>query len=611
MSGICGWFGSGESEASNVALLQRMSAPMRAHFAARSESWANASAALACAGGNAGTYFHRDGKFCLTLIGTPRLRGSAHRAEALAKAIGELLMAQGASALTQVGGAFALCFLDLARGRALLAVDRNAVHSLAYTTASNSLVFSTNQNCINIHPLVSCRIDRQSIYNYVYFHMVPGARTVFEDQSRLGPGQYLEFADGKARLGAYWNNSFDEQDSTAFAQLKEQFLQTLRSGVRDGLAGAASCGAFLSGGTDSSTVAGLVTELQGSPAHTYSIGFSAQGYDEMDYARIAVRHFKTNHHEYYVTADDIVKAVPAIAAIYDQPFGNSSAVPTYFCARLAREDGRDRILGGDGGDELFGGNERYAKQRVFEHYHMLPGLLRSALIEPASGLLPDAVTPLRKLRRYVEQARIPMPRRLETYNLLERFGADQVFESEFLRSIDRSEPGRLQDRAYNATNARSLINKMLALDHQFTLADNDLPKVTKMCELAGIEVAFPLLHDDVLTFAAHLAPELKLKGQRLRYFFKEALRDFLPQAIITKQKHGFGLPFGPWLQEHKGLQALVNDSLSSLAKRHIVRPAFLHELTAAKVAEHPGYYGTMVWVLMMLELWFQQQGSRQ
>jgi len=151
---------------------------------------------------------------------------------------------------------------------------------------------------------------------------------------------------------------------------------------------------------------------------------------------------------------------------------------------------------------------------------------------------------------------------------------------------------------------------MLALDHQFTLADNDLPKVTKMCELAGIEVAFPLLHDDVVAFAARLAPELKLKGQRLRYFFKEALRDFLPEAIITKQKHGFGLPFGPWLQEHKGLQALVNDSLSSLAKRRIVRPAFLHELTAAKVAEHPGYFGTMVWVLMMLELWFQQQSSR-
>jgi asparagine synthase (glutamine-hydrolysing) len=612
MSGICGWYGYGEAEAANTALLQRMSAPLRAHSAARFEAWASATAALACAGSSGATYFYRDANLCIALSGTPALRGAAQPGidgPALAKAIAELVSTQGGAALAQIGGAFALCLIDSARARVLLAVDRNAVHNLAYTTAGNCLIFSTNQDSVNNHPLVSAEIDRQSIFNYVYFHMVPGARTIYQRQSRLGPGEYVEFAGGKLRTGKYWKNSFQEHDHGAFPQLKEQFLRTLRTGVREG-AGAANCGAFLSGGTDSSTVAGLLTELQGSAAHTYSIGFSAQGYDEMEYAHIAVRHFNTDHHEYYVTADDIVTAVPLIAAMYDQPFGNSSAVPTYFCAKLAREDGRERILGGDGGDELFGGNERYARQRVFEHYHAIPSALRSALVEPATRLLPEALAPLRKLRSYVEQARVPMPRRLETYNLLERFGAEQVFEADFLHAIDRDEPVRLLEKAYHGSNAHSLVNKMLALDHQFTLADNDLPKVTKMCELAGIDAAFPLLHDDVVAFAAGLAPDLKLKGNKLRYFFKEALRGFLPDAIITKQKHGFGLPFGPWLQGHKGLQALVNDSLGSLAKRHIIRPALLRDLTAAKVAEHPGYYGTMVWVLMMLELWFQQHAAK-
>ncbi len=609
MSGICGWFGYGDSHSSNAALLQRMSAPIRAHLAIRTELWAEATAAIACTGSAKSTLFYRDGRFCVAVSGVPFIPGYTAATGTLPKAIGELLFARGVFALDQICGDFALCYIDFERGRVVLAVDRNAVHSLAYTITGNALIFSTNQQCINIHPQVSVRVDNQAIYNYVYFHMVPGPRTAYQGQSRLGPGQYLEFADGKGRVGAYWKNSFQEEESGAFPQLKDQFMSALRAGVRDS-AGAANCGAFLSGGTDSSTVAGLLTQLQGSAAQTYSIGFSAQGYDEMEYARIAVRHFKTDHHEYYVTADDIVEAVPAIAAVYDQPFGNSSAVPTYFCAKLAREDGRERILGGDGGDELFGGNERYAKQRVFEHYHMLPGLLRSAIIEPSSALLPDALTPLRKVRRYIEQARIPMPERLQTYNLLEQFGAEQVFERDFLQVIDRGEPLRLQEQVYHGTNARSLINKMLAFDHQFTLADNDLPKVTKMCELAGIDVAFPLLHDDVVAFAARLAPGLKLKGNRLRYFFKEALRDFLPGEIITKQKHGFGLPFGPWLQEHKGLQALVGDTLGSLTKRGIVRPAFLHELTAAKVAQHPGYFGTMVWVLMMLELWFQQRPAR-
>lgn len=163
------------------------------------------------------------------------------------------------------------------------------------------------------------------------------------------------------------------------------------SGLQDAVAaqldgGKAAC--FLSGGTDSSTVAGMIGRAAGTAAATYSIGFDAQGYDEMEYARLASRHFGTQHHEYYVTPADLVKGIPHVAASYDQPFGNSSALPAYYCALMARDDGVTRILAGDGGDELFGGNVRYAKNRVFDAYQRVPGLLRRGLLEPWLGGAP-------------------------------------------------------------------------------------------------------------------------------------------------------------------------------------------------------------------------------
>jgi asparagine synthase (glutamine-hydrolysing) len=201
----------------------------------------------------------------------------------------------------------------------------------------------------------------------------------------------------------------------------------------------------------------------------------------------------------------------------------------------------------------------------------------------------------------------PMPARYDNYNLLERFGATNVFTDEFLGAVDPQLPREVMARTYQEAHAGTLINRMLALDFKYTLADNDLPKVTRSCELAGVDVRFPMLDDAVLAFSASLAPGLKLKGTRLRYFFKQALRGFLPEQIIAKTKHGFGLPFGLWLQTHAPLQQIAHDSLSDLKRRGIVRPGFIDELISKHVQSHANYYGTMVWVLMMLEQWFAQR----
>jgi asparagine synthase (glutamine-hydrolysing) len=349
----------------------------------------------------------------------------------------------------------------------------------------------------------------------------------------------------------------------------------------------------------------MLREVTGEAPRTFSIGFDAQGFDEVGYARIAARRFETRHKEYYVTPDDVVNAVPRIAAVHDQPFGNSSAVPTYYCAKLARDDGVDTLLGGDGGDELFGGNSRYATQYFYSLYSDLPQPLRQAVLEPAIRILPE-VGLVGKARRYMAHASMPMPARYDHYNLLQRLGPETVFTGEFLAGVSPAAPAAQVEQAYRASNADSLINRMLALDFKYTLADNDLPKVVRSSELAGVDVRFPLLHDEVVAFSARLAPGLKLRGPRLRYFFKQALRDFLPPEIITKTKHGFGLPFGRWLHTHEPLRQLAFESLSDLKKRDIVRAEFIDQLSGVHVNSHADYYGTMVWILMMLEQWLKQ-----
>jgi asparagine synthase (glutamine-hydrolysing) len=506
---------------------------------------------------------------------------------------------------TALSGNFALSILDGRSGEAVLAIDRMGIRPLCYSVAGDKLVFGSTLDAIRALPEISPEVDRQAMYDYVYFHMVPGPGTIHAGVQRLLPGEYLTFRHREVKTSRYWEMRFAEADERPFPELKATFLTLMRESVRE-TAGPGTVGAFLSGGTDSSTIAGILGGITGQPARTYSIGFEADGYDEMEYARIAARHFGTRHHEYYVTPQDVVAAIPKIAALHDQPFGNSSAIPTFYCAKLAKDDGVDTLLGGDGGDELFGGNARYAKQHLYSLYSDLPSALRAGLIEPIVFALPGGIDIIGKAQRYIRNASQSMPGRYDNYNLLERLGAANVFTREFLDAVDQGLPIARMAEAYRGAHARSLINRMLALDLKYTLADNDLPKVTRSCELAGLDVRFPMLDDAVVAFSASLAPELKLKGTQLRYFFKQALRGFLPDEIITKKKHGFGLPFGLWLQTQQPLQQIALDSLADLKKRRLIRSEFIDDLISMHVKHHAGYYGTMVWVLMMLEQWLRQ-----
>ncbi len=498
---------------------------------------------------------------------------------------------------------FALVIVDLDQRTVYAATDRFSIHPLCVGRSGSVVVVSDRADAAA--GALCADTDPQALFDYLVAHVIRAPRTLFRGVERVQDGHALRVGAGTRREIRYWRPHFTEGGQPDFRALSTAFRETVRQAVGRA-AQASDVGAFLSGGTDSSTVVGMLADTRPGAPRAYSIGFDAQGYDEMRYARIAARHFGARHREHYVTPGEVAAGIPELARHFDQPFGNSSALPALCCARLAREDGVRLLLAGDGGDELYGGNTRYARQKVFEPWERLPAPLRALLGALARPGAPAARLPgLGKIASYVRQARVPMPDRLSVQGLANVLGVEAIFTPELLHAVDPGEPLRLEREVYGRTDAGALVNRMLAYDWKFTLADNDLPKVLGAAGAAGVEVAFPFLDDAVVDLSLRVPPHWKVRGFTLRWFFKQSLRGFLPAEILTKRKHGFGLPFGPWLARDRRLRELAADSFSGLRRRGWVRPELLDLLLERKLAEHAGFYGEMVWILVMLEQWFQ------
>lgn len=497
--------------------------------------------------------------------------------------------------------------IDEKRQLLILATDPIGISHIYYARTPSGLVFANSADQVIAHPEVNNEIAEQAVYDYVYFHHCPSPDTIYRQVKKLETGQALIYQDGKIELDYYWQPEFNEKIPFNFREKADQLQQSLIAVVKRQAENADNTGAFLSGGLDSSSVAGALAEAFPGRARTFSMGFPVEGYDEIEYAHIAVNHFKTRQQEYYLTPEDTVTTVPAIAAYYDEPFGNSSALAAYFCAKMAKENGIDVLLAGDGGDEIFAGNERYAKQLLFEKYWQFPGLARSLLKAGLYNLPPFLLKNkiLFKGKRYVEQAEVRLPDRLQDYNFLHRHAASEVFNDDFVRQIDTGLPLQILRDCYRRPRQASALNRMLFMDWKTTLHDNDLVKVNKMCEMAGVQVRYPMLDPAVVNLSCAVPSDIKLKNGQLRWFYKQAMQDFLPKQIINKTKHGFGLPFGFWLEDHQPLQELAYDSLLALKKRHFFRADFLDHAIHMHRSVHAAYYGELIWILMMLELWFQ------
>jgi asparagine synthase (glutamine-hydrolysing) len=541
------------------------------------------------------------------ICGRPRFDEAELAALSPAQALLRLWRDLGRSAPSRIHGNFALALLDRRRQEAFLALDRIGAEKLTFATSEAGLVFASQADMTAAHPEVGARVDPQALFNYFYFYQVPAPGSIFQGVEKLLPAQWVHWRQGQVERGFYWALSYRDETRSDFDAQSARFHSLLRECVgrargRDQVA------AFLSGGTDSSTVSGVLKELAGS-AQTFSIGFDAQGYDEIEYARMAARRFGLDSREYYIKPQDIVDAIPIIVRHYDEPFANESAVPTYYCAKLAAEHGFHVMLAGDGGDEIFGGNERYAKQKVFEAYYALPGALRSGVIEPLTRMPGvQAIPPLRKLQSYVRQATIPLPTRMESYNFIYRQPLEEMFQEGFLQKVNPGQPHDWLKEVYDRADSDSFINRMLHLDLKFTLADNDLRKVGGMTEAAGVEVRYPLLDDAMVEFSGEVPPDWKVKRLYLRWFFKQALKGFLPDEIINKSKHGFGLPFGIWARDYAPLRERIETALAAFKRRGILRPEYIDHMQTQHMAGYAHYYGRMLWFILVLEEWLAWRG---
>jgi asparagine synthase (glutamine-hydrolysing) len=512
---------------------------------------------------------------------------------------------EGPTFVRRLRGGFAIALWEARRQRLVLAVDHFGIRRLHYTSAPGSTAFASRVAALGAAPGVSAAVDLTSVYHYLNFGYTPAPHTPFVGVRRLPPGHVLVVQDGRPTLQAYWDMRYPE-DTVSERHSRPVLYALTEAAVKRAVTGLAGKdrGAFLSGGTDSSTVVGLMTRTTGEPVHAFSIGFDDRRYDEVGYAGITARHFGATHHTRLVTPDDALEALPRLVDAYDEPFANSSALGTLVCAELARDEGVRTLLAGDGGDEIFGGNERYRTDRVLGRYHRIPSLVRHGAIEPLVAALP-AIGPLGRARRYLDRACLPNPRRFYFYEFFFAQAGFDLLDPDFRAAVERDAPYAALETHFARPAATTELNRLLYLDLKLTIGDNDLLKVTRTAELAGVGVRFPLLDVALAEFTGTLAAELKVRGLEKRYLFKRTFASLLAPETLAKAKHGFGVPTSAWLRDHRGFRALVHDTLLSVRARNrgYLCPGAIEELVSLHGSDPTAYYGGLLWTLLMLELW--------
>jgi asparagine synthase (glutamine-hydrolysing) len=513
-------------------------------------------------------------------------------------------------------GDFVIAVWDGRDATLRLACDRFRVHPFFYSTDATGLAFGSRIAPILARPGARRPdIDADSVLEVLVASVIPTPRTIYESVSKLPPGTELVYRSGQVSLRSYWDMSFEATERFDERALARDLRGALEDSMRVRLAvdRDASYGAFLSGGIDSTTVLGLATKVAGRPVKSFSIGFGEARFNEMEYARIAARAYGSEHHEYFVQPADVVRAIPTLLDAYDEPFGNASSIPTYYCATVALEHGVDVLYAGDGGDELFAGNERYSVQRLFDYYRRVPTWFREPVLRPLVETLAATKVPLFvKGAKYVRRARIPYVDRISSYDLEHVLPLEEIVAPAYIQQIKREHSHRaLMSHYYRNAAAEDDLDRHLCLDLKLTISDNDLIKVTRATEAAGVAARFPFLDSRVTEVAGAVPARIRMRGTELRSFFKRAYADFLPPETIAKTKHGFGLPIPVWLRTDPTLHDMMRDLVLG-PSNHVAgyfRRSALETLVERHSTDPTTYYGVFLWNLMVLELWLRRHAA--
>jgi asparagine synthase (glutamine-hydrolysing) len=534
-------------------------------------------------------------------------RGHAFRTHSDTEAIVHAYEEYGPACVERLRGMFAFAVWDRNRRELLLARDRAGKKPLYYAhTRAGSLVFGSELKCLLEHPEVEREVDPEALDAYLTLGYVPDPLCIFTGVRKLPPGHTLRFTrDGRVEVTQYWDFRYEPPSEEDARRPEADWVAGLRARLEDAvrvrLVADVPLGAFLSGGVDSSTVVGLMARHASGPVKTFSIGFNEDSYDELRYARVAAKHFATDHHEFVVTPD-ICHVTDELVWHFDEPFADPSAVPTYMVSKLAREH-VTVALSGDGGDELFAGYTRYLTDRGRQVFSRLPRAVRRGVMQPLSRRLPHGAWG----RNYLGNVALdPVERYLDSVSVFTALGRESLYAPEFRARL--AGPGAAADlfrRHAGRVRTNDPLDTLLYLDSKTYLPGDILTKVDRMSMAVSLEARAPLLDHELIDYVTRIPAGLKLRGGETKHVLKEAVADLVPAEILHRPKQGFGLPLDQWI--NRELRADIRAALNEARTRGrgITDGAYVDTL----LGEHERGrrdHSTQLWALFVLELWHRR-----
>jgi asparagine synthase (glutamine-hydrolysing) len=506
------------------------------------------------------------------------------------------------SCVTHLRGMFVFAIWDDKSKTLFLARDRVGKKPLYYTrTARGSFIFGSELKSILEHPDVEREVDLEALDAYMTLGYVPDPLSIFRGIHKLPPGHTLTYSQNKTTLTQYWDFTFERTPLRSEESYVEELRVLLEDAVRCRLISDVPLGAFLSGGIDSSTVVALMAKLMGQPVKTFSIGFREDSYNELKYARMTAEKYGTDHHEFFVTPE-ICEVADELAWHFDEPFADPSAIPTFMVSKLAREH-VTVALSGDGGDELFGGYDRYLVERSRRMFAQLPKAFRENVMYPLSMRLPHGARGRNLLHNL---ALDPVQRYLDSVSVFTSMNRSLLYSADFKRALEteHSATKSFLDHASKVKTGADL-DLLLYTDSKTYLPGDILTKVDRMSMAASLETRAPLLDQKLIEFVTRIPAALKIVGNETKYILKRAVKDLVPEEIMTRPKQGFGLPIAKWIKQE--LRSRIRDTLNEplTRQRGYFEPSYINVL----LNEHERGrrdHSYSLWALLMLELWHRQ-----
>jgi asparagine synthase (glutamine-hydrolysing) len=508
----------------------------------------------------------------------------------------------GDACVEHLRGMFAFAIWDERSERLFAARDRAGEKPFYYTlTPGGTFVFGSELKCLLEYPEVARETDPAALDAYLTFGYIPEPLSIFRDVYKLEAGCRVIFERGQYRTESYWDFPIGT-DSSHAARTEDDYVEELRAlldeSVRAMLVADVPLGAFLSGGVDSSTIVGLMSRATNAPVKTFSIGFREDSFDELKYARLAARHFETDHRELIVTPE-VCGLVDELIRHFDEPFADQSSIPTYLVAKLAREHVKV-ALSGDGGDELFGGYTRYAVEERRSGFARLPRVLRKGVMEPLSRRLPHGA----RGRNFIHNVALdPIDRYIDNVSIFNEPSKAWLYTSDFRRALSGAGKATGHFEAIAARGAGSdPLETLLYLDSKTYLPGDILTKVDRMSMAVSLEARVPLLDHKLVEFAARIPGHLKMRGGESKYIFKQAVRGLVPDEILNRPKQGFGVPITEWI--NKELRERIRDTFADAGTRQ--RGLVDYSYVDVLLTEHERGrrdHSPALWSLFILELW--------